>query len=390
MTKDFIEKNLLSDTGRLKRKKLNELNLSEEDVYIKFYNIEVPICKNKDCNKKAKFISFTKGFNKYCCKKCQNIGIKMYSNETVKNMDSKDITKEYISSILDKNGKPNANITRFLPLSIEELYVIYHGIEKPICKNKNCNENTNFKNFGEGFYDYCSNKCAQNSEKVRQKQSDTLFTNYGTRDPLEIKDGRKKGISYITSEENFKKQEEYNMIKFGGKTSFSSAEVQDKCKKSIVKKYDVENIMYSKLFIDDKFIPILKTKRKDTYVKKYGEEHPMKLDSIKQKVKTTNESNGYWITEDQVKDFNSYTRLVWRYTNKNDLSVLENIDKRAHTKDGYHLDHKYSIYQGFKDSIDAKIIGNICNLEMLQSGQNLSKNRKCSITKDELLSSYTV
>ena len=358
MTKEFIIENLLSRTGRLKRKKLSEFHLSEEIVYINFHNIEKPICNNENCNNTASFNSFTKGFNKYCSKKCQNMGSKTYSNETLKNMKIEDITKDYISSILDKNGKPNANITRFLPLSIEELYLIYHDIKKPICKHKDCNNFTGFKNFREGYYDFCSVKCAQNNEEVKDKQSDTLFNKYGTKDPLEIKEGRKRGTAYITSEENHNNQAKNNMIKFGGKTSFSSNKVQAKCKESVFKKYGVSN--------------------------------PGKSEKIKEKIRSTNENSGYWITEDQVKDFKSYTKLVWRYTNQNDLSVLENIDKRAHTKEGYHLDHKYSIYQGFKDNIDAKIIGNICNLEMLQSGQNLSKNRKCSITKDKLLSSYAV
>ena len=164
--------------------------------------------------------------------------------------------------------------------------------------------------------------------------------------------------------------------------------------------------MFSEEFIKSRFIPILETKRKNTYVERFGFEHPMKNKSIKEKARTacllldvngnnahdrrriTNEENGHWITEDQVKDFKDYTKLVWRYTNQNDLNILENIEFRAHTKEGYHLDHKYSIYQGFRDNISAKIIGNICNLEMLISGQNLSKNRKCSITKDDLLSNF--
>jgi len=61
---------------------------------------------------------------------------------------------------------------------------------------------------------------------------------------------------------------------------------------------------------------------------------------------------------------------------------------RGIKKNNYHLDHKYSIYQGFIDNIPAKIIGSICNLEMLLSGKNLSKNKKCSISKDSLIESF--
>lgn len=95
-------------------------------------------------------------------------------------------------------------------------------------------------------------------------------------------------------------------------------------------------------------------------------------------------------TKGQVKNFKDYAKLVWRYTNQNDLSVLENIELRGQAEYNYHLDHKYSIFQGFKDNIPAEIIGNICNLEMLLSGQNLSKNRKCGLSKNELLSKYVL
>jgi len=51
----------------------------------------------------------------------------------------------------------------------------------------------------------------------------------------------------------------------------------------------------------------------------------------------------------------------------------------------YHLDHKYSIYQGFIDNIDPKIIGSIHNLQMLSFDTNISKGSDCSITKEKLI-----
>lgn len=54
----------------------------------------------------------------------------------------------------------------------------------------------------------------------------------------------------------------------------------------------------------------------------------------------------------------------------------------------YHLDHKYSIYQGFIDNIDPKIIGSIHNLQMMGFDKNISKGMNCSITKEELISEY--
>lgn len=404
MTREFIQENLLSETGRLKRKAMLKLGLLEEVVYIKFHSIDNPKCEKKGCNNNVSLKSFTKGFNKFCGRKCQDEYAKTFVNTEYQNIKKEEITKEYIEeNVLDKNNNLNANISRFLPVSNEELYLIYYGIEKPKCLN--CDNIPTFRKFSEGYYDYCSVECAQKSEITRKKQGDTLFERYGTRDPLEIKDGRIRGIIAITSDEVIKRTQEKNMIKFGGKTSFSSKDVQDKVKTTFEENYGVGNPMFNKEFLVG-FTEILNTTRVDTYLEIYGETHPMKNDTIKEKMvnsslikdesglnshdrrRLTNEVNGYWITEDQVQNFKDYRKLVWRYTNQNDLSILENIELRAHTKEGYHLDHKYSIFQGYKDKIEARIIGNICNLEMLISGQNLSKSSKCSITKEDLLYSY--
>jgi hypothetical protein len=75
---------------------------------------------------------------------------------------------------------------------------------------------------------------------------------------------------------------------------------------------------------------------------------------------------------------------------KNDIFLLKNYNKRGClflNKNAYHLDHKYSIYQGFKDNIPPYIIGHINNLEMIPAKINLIKNRKCSIEIDDLVDS---
>lgn len=85
--------------------------------------------------------------------------------------------------------------------------------------------------------------------------------------------------------------------------------------------------------------------------------------------------------------FKKYKNEVMRITNKQDVKLLENSDKRclAGIKDCYHLDHKYSILEGFKKGIDTYVIGNIFNLEFIPWEENIRKNFNCSITIEELL-----
>lgn len=87
--------------------------------------------------------------------------------------------------------------------------------------------------------------------------------------------------------------------------------------------------------------------------------------------------------------YDEYKFLVEQETRKSYKTHKHIIDpdKTGRCRN-YHLDHKYSIYQGFVDDIDPKIIGSIYNLEMLPFDKNISKGCKCSITKEELISEY--
>jgi hypothetical protein len=51
----------------------------------------------------------------------------------------------------------------------------------------------------------------------------------------------------------------------------------------------------------------------------------------------------------------------------------------------YHLDHKFSIYEGFRRNILPYIIASVNNLEMLKEAENISKGKNCSITEKQLI-----
>lgn len=88
--------------------------------------------------------------------------------------------------------------------------------------------------------------------------------------------------------------------------------------------------------------------------------------------------------------YQKYRIDVNKITNKQNISSLINYDKRglAGKSNAYHLDHKYSILEGFKNGVPPEIIGNIVNLEFISWEDNLSKKDKCSINKTELINIY--
>ncbi len=106
-------------------------------------------------------------------------------------------------------------------------------------------------------------------------------------------------------------------------------------------------------------------------------------DKIVEKRLKTQIKNGTIINPEKLTEWQRYHREVWKVTNKQPISTLKNCEKRGRIdlkENAYHLDHMYSIYQGFKDNVSPEIIGNIANLEMISHYENCSKNKKCSLT----------
>jgi transposase len=88
-----------------------------------------------------------------------------------------------------------------------------------------------------------------------------------------------------------------------------------------------------------------------------------------------------------VDDYYKYELEVIKITRQQPIYLLPFYEKRG--KSGilgaYHLDHKFSIIEGFKQGIEPKIIGGINNLEFIPWEENLKKRTKCSITINELI-----
>jgi len=227
--------------------------------------------------------------------------------------------------------------------------------EFPKCKS--CDKTVKFKNFSIGYKQFCSVKCAQCSDITRSKMKNTLLEKYGTTDPFEINEGRIRGLEKCNNNEEIALKRKETCLKvYGGETSFHSSKTQDKVKDSVKLKYGVDNVFQN--------------------------------EEIKLKIRNVNEESGYWLKEENIASLDDYRKIVWAYTRAQNLESLSNYYKRGHimNEDTYHIDHKFSIKQGYMDNIKPHIIGNIANLEMLPAIDNIKKKNKCSITIEELLS----
>lgn len=72
--------------------------------------------------------------------------------------------------------------------------------------------------------------------------------------------------------------------------------------------------------------------------------------------------------------FKEYKKEVWRLTELNSKKI-DGIEKRGWTNE--HIDHKYSIFQVFKDGKSVEWIASLENLRMLNYKENMIKGVKC-------------
>ena len=92
------------------------------------------------------------------------------------------------------------------------------------------------------------------------------------------------------------------------------------------------------------------------------------------------------LNEEDIEKMEKYVKSVRSLTSKMYKKYKHMINPKdlPKSKYEYHLDHKYSIYEGFKNDVPIKVIASKENLEMIPYIENLIKGVKCSITLDEL------
>lgn len=92
-------------------------------------------------------------------------------------------------------------------------------------------------------------------------------------------------------------------------------------------------------------------------------------------------------------EFHRYKSIVLYVTEKFRKKITKGFKTGlAGTPGAYHIDHMYSIMNGYKNQVSPLIIGDEINLKMINWEDNLSKHSSCSITLEELLdkSNYTI
>lgn len=234
---------------------------------------------------------------------------------------------------------------------------VYHYISKVenVPKCLECQKTTKYRDIHTGYSKFCSAKCSYNSNHTYENWVKSYKENNPTSENILKK--RKETIL-----KNYDSYEEYLKIK------------TELHKNNFLKKHGVAFI-----FLLEDF----KIKRKSILKEKYGDENW----NNKEKTKNTRISNGNQIDDFNVLNFKDYkkvstnrTTLIFRHNEH-----LINPENLLRGLKSYHIDHRFSIKQGFLNNIPLEIITHPFNLKMIWYKDNLTKQDKCEITLEELL-----
>lgn len=266
------------------------------------------------------------------------------------------------------------NITR------EQVYLIYHNTTKPKCPE--CNKDLKFIRFNIlniGCYpEFCSRICLNKSKLIVERRQNTCLKRYDNpkfNNPDKNLQTRlnNNGGKYFSDEQRMK-YINTSLLRFNTEYPFQAEIVKEKSRQTKIERYG--NPVFTNA-----------VQRESTNLTKYGGISSFCDPTVQLKAKKTKIKRGVQIADEYISDFILYKRVVWKYTNRQDLALLPNFEKRGRSDlkdDAYSLDHKFSIKQGFINNIPAHLIGSFKNLEMLPYDENRKKKDKCSIYLTEL------
>lgn len=130
---------------------------------------------------------------------------------------------------------------------------------------------------------------------------------------------------------------------------------------------------------------IMEAARK-TWMEKYGVDNPAKCPAIQQKLSKLAINRYSGIDRTLAEEYYNAVNLI---TKKNWYEHFHKINpnKLQRSRD-LHLDHIYSIAEGFKNDIPPEIIGHWTNLRLLPKIENSSKGAGCHKTKEQLFEDF--
>jgi len=270
------------------------------------------------------------------------------------------LTKKFIiDNLMTINGVLNTRKFHFFTqdginiINSKDCYIAFYNLENvPICENPGCFNITSYINFKSGFRKNCSIQCGTKNPTRQENYTKTCLDKYSVKNSLIL-------------------------VENSANTKQTTEKYIEDCITVHKNRFIYENTVYT-----NSLTKVVITCRNHGEWNIIPDAHKSgnicpkcaKIRKIRKRIKTKP------TTKSKNNKFNLYCKLVDIETSKN-LKYIKNINLRSYE---WHLDHKYSKIQGFKDNILPYIIGSMHNLEIIHKSINCSKKGECSITKEEL------
>ena len=258
-----------------------------EKLYCYFHNIkEQQVCVV--CNSNVKFISFTKGFSKYCSKKC------VYKSEEIANKKRETLHKNYG----DKFGD-------FMKNKIKKKYGVENVFQLDNIKQKI--KKTNLEKYGVENVRKLSSVTDKASKTLKEK----CFKKYGVTHPMKLEKNKEKLVNT-------------NLEKYGVKCSLQNEEIDKKSRKTCLEKYGDERFTRTELFLE---------KQAKTCLERYGYKTNFGSENCKEKTKKT--------------CLERYGNINYSKSDNYKMRLPEILKKSKETKDKNHTHNSSSIEEQF-------------------------------------------
>ena len=244
------------------------------------------------------------------------------------------------------------------------------------------------------------------------KGREKIIEKYGVDSYFKTKESKEYNKKWMASDE-FKEKSKKTMLEKYGVDSYSKTDsfkedilskkdlIVEKIKNTFLEKYGVDSLFKLDSFKLSKFLrkDEMENSRKATCLEKYGVDNVSKVKDIYNKIKNTKTENGMIIPDELLTDWELYKKKVRNITKSNKRHLYENWDgydyyddefikgylSNSHTHRFYPtMDHKISVFYGFKNSIDPNFIGSIENLCITKRFINSTKSK---MTEEDFLKS---
>ena len=346
-------------------RKIHNINMKQYyDMYFKKENEG----KCAVCGNATTYYRFSVGYAKCCSHECvhKDPDWRKSVSDSYKYRDMKKENKKRKQTRLERYGNENYYNTKKAEETCIKKYGVSNCFAIPIVKEKR---------------DIALEK---NKDEINQKRRDSW-----TDEKIEVANNIRR---------------ETNLEKYGYENVFQSPIIRDKIETSCLEKYNTLRACQSKEVKDkikqtnlEKYGTTCSiqgkeaiNKAKETSQRKYSSDYYLGSKIRKQKM----EDSGKWRSAKDKPEYQKYSELVWKETRKWVKQLFKNwdgmcyytnvklsTDKTDSNNKLYRvIEHKTSIFYGFKNNIDPNIVGNIDNLCICSKSAN---NRKCSKCEHE-------